>query len=329
MIIPIIFLIALSLSISSVKSWATLNEGGDWDTIGIGGFSWDGIDPGNATYSDNMNFSGLYVNITNTVPNVYSGIYGVYSYAETTATIRIIPNNSSFSPVIAKIVWRGDLYLFGVVKTYKTFVGIDNQDPAVIEPPFSTYLPVPGMWDISDCQIWILPYADVVKAYFLFYIPGQPTPLAVVFDVNSTLNLQDCQVIVEYDHTGSGHFEADLDWITDSGSIPSIPGYDVRGHAFDWLDTLNGFLGLDFGTLAIYLLTFLSLIALVVQIAIPLLGIIFVFWILDIIYTGIITGNVNLIGNMFITIYNFFVALVSAIMGFIGVIWDFITFWVP
>lgn len=180
------------------------------------------------------------------------------------------------------------------------------------------------MWDISDSGIWIIPGSDLVRVYFMFQVPDQPLPLAVIFDVPTQIYEQEVNIKVEYGHQGSGHFEASID-VTDE--VPEVPGYETSGHAFDWWNYLNQFLSLDFGTLASWLLTFFAVIGSIVRFALPYLGLVMVIWVIDTIVTSVMSGEIHLIGTMFLTIYNFFMAIVSAVEGFISMIWDFITFW--
>jgi hypothetical protein len=60
---------------------------------------------------------------------------------------------------------------------------------------------------------------------------------------------------------------------------------------------------------------------------IQFLPLILIFWGIDVCMTSIDTGSFTPIGNFVFTIYNFLFGLISALVGVVGTIYDFIHFW--
>jgi hypothetical protein len=65
----------------------------------------------------------------------------------------------------------------------------------------------------------------------------------------------------------------------------------------------------------------------IVHTAIPFLPLLLIFYVLDAGITSVYTGSITPIGNCFLTLYNFTVTVISAIVAITGTIYDFIHFW--
>ena len=59
----------------------------------------------------------------------------------------------------------------------------------------------------------------------------------------------------------------------------------------------------------------------------PFLPLLIVFYVVDAGITSVYTGSITPLGNCFLTLYNFTVALISAIVDILRTIWSFIHFW--
>lgn len=98
-------------------------------------------------------------------------------------------------------------------------------------------------------------------------------------------------------------------------TIEAIPQY-VRNAAnqlsswFEWLMSISVGMAWNFASMFI-----------------QFLPVILIFWAIDVCITSIDTGSFTPIGNFVFTIYNFLVGLISAIVGVVGTIYDFIHFW--
>lgn len=64
-----------------------------------------------------------------------------------------------------------------------------------------------------------------------------------------------------------------------------------------------------------------------VNTGLPFLPLILVFWVLDAIITSVTTGNLQPIGNVFLSIYDFIRGVVQTIANIVSTIWDYVTFW--
>lgn len=125
-----------------------------------------------------------------------------------------------------------------------------------------------------------------------------------------------------YYHEGYGRVYVDLNNYMGSYSPPELQEpYNALREIFNWFRVI------DWGGILSILAFLITFFVGIVQMTFPLLGVIVLFWFLDVIYTSITTGNIRLIGDAFLTIWGFILAIYRTVVGILELIWDLITFW--
>jgi hypothetical protein len=88
----------------------------------------------------------------------------------------------------------------------------------------------------------------------------------------------------------------------------------------NWLNQLGAWSGYLFGLIGGILMG-------IVTTVIPFLPLLLVFYVVDAGMTSVITGSITPLGNCFLALYNLVTAIISALVGIIQTIYDFIHFW--
>jgi hypothetical protein len=224
--------------------------------------------------------------------------------------------------VVTKL--QGGTSLFGLLNTFHVSVGASSnatswEQVPITTPTFVAYgIEVTG-WNPEEFQLFVIPESGQTRLVWIWNVNGKNVAYAVycpvVLDGASEITL-------EYVHEGKGYFEG---YVSDSFTLPSLPPYeDFRTGMAGWMSEV---LGIDLSQAAAILTSIVVLFFAVVRMTIPLLGAIVFLWIMDTIFTAVTTGEVRLIGDMFLRIYEMLMAIWRTLVGIIETIWDLITFW--
>lgn len=219
---------------------------------------------------------------------------------------------------------KGGTSLFGLLNTFHVSVGASSNATSwdqvpITTPTFVAYgFEVTG-WNPEEYQLYIIPQSNQTKIVWVWNVNGKN----VAYTINCPVVLDGAsQIALEYVHEGKGYFEG---YVSDSFTLPALPPYeDFKTGTAGWISNM---LGIDLGQAAAILSSIVVLFFAVVRMTIPLLGAIVFLWIMDTIFTAITTGEVRLIGDMFLRIYEILMAIWRTLVGIIQAVWDMITFW--
>ena len=312
----------LALVATPVSAWTPGAISGEWVIAQRDHFVRNGTGiSGYAEWAENVvDFGGYWIMVHNVTWGNYREWWQFSSVNDFYIKVNITTADGS---VLAETKLHGATDLFGLLNTFHVEVGASSEadwdQVTLTVPPFYSYgLDVTG-WNPEEFQLFVKPEANQTRLVWVWTVGGKNVAHAVVcpivLDGPATITLA-------YEHSGDGYAEG---YVSDSFTVPSLPPYeDFKSGVAGWLSEL---LGIDLAGAIATLLSIVTLFFAVVKMTIPLLGAIAFFWIIDTIFTAITTGEVRLIGDMFIRIYDFVRAIWQTIASIAQLIWDLITFW--
>lgn len=219
-------------------------------------------------------------------------------------------------------------FIFWLTDTFHESVGASSEADSFNQvtltvPSFYCYGWEYYGWNPEEFQLFVVPEGSQTKVIWIWHINGKSVAYTQVLNVALD---GDAVVTLEYEYSGNGYAEG---YVQDSTALPIIPYYeDFKSGVAGWLsEIISGTLGIDLGYAVQILLTIVVLFIGMVRMSMPLLGAIVFLWIMDTIYTAVTTGEVRLIGDMFLRIYEVLMAIWRTLVGIIQAIWDLITFW--
>lgn len=215
-------------------------------------------------------------------------------------------------------------------------------------------------WDNGDWTFWEYTYDlnTTVEFYFVFnettnhielyaydYVPIHPKPVKIEpypngWNVSSSWN-DDVTVTMIVEHDGPGHFEGY--YYDEFKAINSLPESETKPEQDFWSfisflisawntiipENVRKFLSDLWNSLGFYISVFVGVLSIVwsgVTLSISYFPVIILFWLLDAILTAVQTGNLQPVGNAFITIYNFARAVIQTLVNIMHMIRDLIPF---
>ncbi len=312
-------LLALSMQPGAVLGWTPASTSGDWILADQGHFIRNGTGiSGSASWDYSANFTGYWFMLHNVTWQNYRQWWQPY----TAQTFYIVVNiTDSSGSVLAVTRLKGETNFFGALNTFHVLVGAFNTtswDDINLRPPAFPFNFGTILWNPSDFQLFVIPEGNQTKLVWIWNSDGQNIGYTAIIDravsgpVNATLT---------YRHDGDGYAEG---YVADSFALPAVPSYQ-EGTA-NLLTTIQQSLGV-LAPAVMVLLALIQLFFEAVRLTLPLLGAIVFLWMMDTIFTAVSTGEVRLIGDMFLRIYDFVRAVWQTIAALIQTIWDLITFW--
>jgi len=319
--VQLVLLFALMLA--PVHAWTQVSTYGDWVLVDRNHFIRNGTGvSGYAEWNETIaDFNGYWLMIHNVTWENYREWWQFETSNQFYIKLRVESAGGN-AYILTKLGGSSDV--FGLLNTFHVFVGASAnatswEDVQVKAPSFATYgFDVAG-WNPEEFQLFIKPEPNQTKVVWIWDVNGKNVAYAValpiVLDGPATLTLI-------YEHRGDGYAEG---YVADSFVLPALPQYE--DFKSGWISWLSNVLGIDLGGAISTLLLIVRLFFEVVRLTVPLLGAVVFLWMMDVIFTAITTGEIRLIGEMFVRIYNFVVDIWNTFVNIIQAIWDLITFW--
>lgn len=331
--IIIIPLIVLFLA-NSVYAWNLVNQSGYWKILTKEHFIKEGWNDGYAEWNHiQTGFNGYWLKIDFTTWENWREWYqiGILSIGETsndfwiklkiqtsTATLWLVTKAHGYTSYVGAL--QGRYYSLGVSLNASKWEDVKLENPLFEGYDYWSV----RQWQPSTFQIFIRNEGSKIKVYWLFDIPNQNNKYAFIKELNGTLGSSAVLTLI-YQHGGQGKIEG---YAVDSFILPSLPPYETKGQSTGgFLDVFNWLASLDYYGIVSTLMVCITIFFSFVKFSIPLLGIFALFWILDTVITSIRTGNLHLIGDMMMQIYDFVRGVWQTLVNIAQAIWDFITFW--
>lgn len=323
MFAPLICILIILPTATPVFGWTHFSTSGDWVECERYHFIRNGTGiAGTAEWNNTVaNFSGYWFMLHNVTWENYREWWQFDTAHEFYIRVKIETCCGTVF-VVTRLGGRTDI--FGLMNTFHVSVGASSnvstwdQVPLTI-PSFSTYGWDVAGWNPEEFQLFIIPEGGQTRIVWLWTVGEKNIAYTTVllFEIDPS-----AAVTLTYEHSGDGYAEG---WVSDSFTLPSLPSYeDIKS---GWIAWLSNALGIDLGAAIATLLAMVKLFFEVVKITLPLLGAIVFFWIMDTIFTAVTTGQVRLIGDMFLKIYDIIISIWRTLVNIIDTIWDLITFW--
>lgn len=317
-------LVILPALIAPVSGWTNLYTSGDWVECQRHHFIKDGDNTGEAAWNETVaGFNGYWLMLHNVTWENYREWWWFDSMNAFYIRLQITTGDGT-AYVITRLGGRTDI--FGLMNTFHVSVGASSNAtswdmvPLTI-PSFSTYgFDVAG-WNPEEFQLFVIPESGQTKIVWIWAVGDKNIAYTTVLDfaIGGCCN---ASITLTYAHEGYGHVEG---YVSDSFTLPTLPPYeDIKS---GWLAWLSNALGIDLGSAIATLLMMVRLFFEVVKLTLPILGAIVFLWMMDTIFTSVITGEVRLIGDMFLKIYDVIIAIWRTLVTIIQTIKDLITFW--
>lgn len=316
-------ILLLALVAAPVSAWTPGATSGNWTVIERNHFVRNGTGiSGYAQWHQTVtDFNGYWLMLHNVTWQNYREWWQFDSANVFYITIKIEASNGTVYAV-TKLQGRTDL--FGLLNTFHVSVGASDNATAgsqvpLTTPSFMVYNIEMTGWNPEEFQLFVIPESNRTKLVWIWSVGGKN--VAYTTYCNAILN-GTAHVALVYEHDGDGFAEGR---VTDSFTLPPLPMHEgFKAGVAGWLSEL---IGIDLAEVMATLLSIVAFFFAVVKMTIPLLGAIAFFWVVDTIFTAITTGQVRLIGDMFLRIYDFVRAIWQTIVSIAQLIWDFITFW--
>lgn len=318
-VLPILL---LALVAAPVCCWTPVTTSGDWALIERDHFIKEGDNSGYAEWTENVaDFGGYWLMLHNVTWENYREWWYFWTYNDVYIKLEF---ETSGGTVMAVTKLHGATDFFGGLNTFHVSVGASTEATSwdqvpLIVPSFAYYgLDVTG-WNPEEFQLFVKPEANQTKLVWMWTVGDRNVAhtvvCPVVLDGPATVTLI-------YEHSGYGYAEG---YVGDSFTVPAMPPYeDFRS---GWMEWLSHAIGIDLGAAISTLLIIVRLFFEAVRLTVPLLGAIVFLWMIDTIFTAITTGEVRLIGDMFLRIYEVVMSIWRTLVNIIEAIWDVITFW--
>ncbi len=315
-------LVCLPAMAAPVSGWTPVITTGDWVLAERDHFIKEGDNSGYAEWNEAVaDFDGYWIMVHNVTWENYREWWQFWTTNDFYVRLKI---ETSGGTLLAVTRMGGLTDFFGALNTFHVSVGASTEATSwdqvpLIVPSFSSYgLDVTG-WNPEEFQLFVKPEANQTKLVWIWTVGDKNLAHTVVcplvLDGPATVTLI-------YEHSGYGHIEG---YVSDSFSLPLMPPYE--DFKSGWLSWLSNALGIDFGAAIATLLIIVRLFFEAVRLTVPLLGAIVFLWMIDTVFTAITTGEVRLIGDMFLRIYDVVMSIWRTLVGIIEAIWDVITFW--
>ncbi|MEM3389408.1 MAG: hypothetical protein QXQ64_02375 [Candidatus Bathyarchaeia archaeon] len=317
-----LLVLLLALLVTPVSAWTQITASGEWVLIERTRFVRNGTGiSGYAEWGEAVaDFNGYWLILNNVTWENYREWWQFETVNDFYIKLNITAGSNT-ALILTKL--HGCNSFFGALNTFHASVGASangswEQIPLVV-PSFYSYGWNYYGWHPEEFQLYVIPEANRTKVMWVWNVGGKNVAhtviLPIVVDGPATVTLI-------YEHSGDGYAEG---YVSDSFSLPSLPPYeDFKSGFAGWLSEL---IGIDLSFAVQILLTIVVLFVSIVRMTLPLLGLIVFLWIMDTIFTAITTGEVRLIGDMFLRIYDFVRAIWQTVVTIVQLIWDLITFW--
>lgn len=321
LLVPL-FILALASIVVPTFAWELVTTTGNWTLVERTHFIKQNDTVGYAEWNETVaDFNGYWFMLHNVTWENYREWWQFESVNRFYIKLKIdSPGGTAY--ILTKL--GGGTNVFGLLNVFHVFVGVSTDvttwDEVPLKvPSFAAYGFDLAGWNPEEFQLFVKPESNQTRVVWIWNVNGKnvaySTILPVVLDGASTVTLI-------YEHEGNGYVEG---YVTDSYTLPQIPQYE--DFKSGWLAWLSQAIGIDLGGAITTLLLIVRLFFEVVKMTIPLLGSIVFLWMMDVIFTAVTTGNVYLVGDMFMRIYNFIVDVWNTFVNIIQAIWDLITFW--
>jgi hypothetical protein len=314
----------LALLATPVSAWTSGSTTGEWVLADRDHFIRNGTGvSGHAEWNAPVDaFNGYWFMLNNVTWKNYREWHQFSTINDFDIKINITSSTGSML-VITHL--HGATDIFGLLNTFHVSVGASCNatswdQVSLTTPTFAAYGWDLTGWNPEEFQLFIIPQSDKTQLTWVWNVNGKN--VAYTMYCNSVLSGATAAVTLIYEHKGDGYAEG---YVADSFTLPSLPPYeDFKTGVAGWISEV---LGIDLSQAAAILTSIVVLFFAVVRMTIPLLGAIVFLWIMDTIFTAVTTGEVRLIGDMFLRIYEMLMAIWRTLVGIIETIWDLITFW--
>lgn len=311
-------LLLLSVIVGSVNAWTQVESSGSWTLCSPEHFIRNGTGiTGYVAWNNSVSeFDGFWLMLHNVSWTNYREGWQFY----TSQTFYIIVNITDASGTVTAVTrLKGETNFFGVLNTFHVLVGAFNStwDDSKLRPPaFSNFDTL--LWNPAEFQLFVIPESNQTKIVWIWNTGDQNVGYEATVD---HVISGSATVTLTYRHEGDGYAEG---YVATGFSLPALPSYQLSES--NWYTAIQQSLGF-LAPAVMILLAMIRIFFEMVKLSLPLLGAIVFLWIMDTIFTAITTGEVRLIGEMFLKIYDFVRAIWQTIAAIIEAIWDLITFW--
>ncbi len=297
------------------QNWVFVGQSGEWASISLNHVEKYGKNEGWATWKVNVtNFQGLTINVSINYLDCWKELWewgqwcGLYIY--------IILNNGTKSYGVTFEIEKW--YEFWFASATRVWGGVYLD----VDSPKDLYGKYPTVKMIREPAFGIVSIYPDGKVYFF----GKSGETHGDYDaIGYNFDHQNVTITMQYYQGGNGKFSLDIQhwfnmYYTKYKEEPTK----------DWFWSLWNNLMAFFSSAPQWFAWIGASIVFIMQafaIALPFFPLIVFLWFIDAVVTSITEGNLQPIGNCFMTIYNYLRALIQTIANILSTIWEHIKFW--
>lgn len=325
-ILLFIFLLLFTPSVFAVD-WTLIQQTGDWGICQRNYWTRIGWVEGNATWQTNVSdFQGYTLKFRFPTWDVWREWWQWRSEMHIEILLKIDDGNAN--------VWifyeiEGWTETFGLARGVTLYSGVKENATS-----FDPYWDSNVMWRAGDiqteCQLIVNDKSVTFLVYYEHASAAQGNYLGNTKIYNYTFYDKPVNVTLTYHHYGQGYAVyniIDEQW---SGSAPPAHEATFMEQVSWWTNFYNTYIAPLFSNIGqwiTWLSAFLLILVNAFKLSFPFLPVIVLCWLMDAIATSIIEGNLQPIGNVFMTIYNFIRGIIQTIVNIANAIWSVIKFW--
>ncbi|MEM3442931.1 MAG: hypothetical protein QXM86_03645 [Candidatus Bathyarchaeia archaeon] len=311
----LLFLFCLLFISPVFADWTLIQKTGEWIECERNYFRRAGWCEGNATWQINVSsFKGYTLKFRFPTWNVWREWWQWHSDMNVEIIVKINDGNCNLWIFYQINGWTDT---FGLTRGVTLYSGV-KENAASFDPYWDSNV----MWRAGDiqreCQLIVNDRSVTFLVYYEHTSAAQGNYLGNTKTYNYTFYNKPVNVTLTYHHYGQGcavYQIIDEQW---SGSTPPPHEATFMEQLSWWQNFWNTYIAPLFsnvGQWISWLSAFLSILVNAFKLSFPFLPVIVLCWLMDAIATSIIEGNLQPIGTVFMTIYDFIRGIIQTIVN--------------